>query len=167
MFKKLIGKLFKKKITVYYKKLRQEAKAPYKKHEDDSCWDLYAVKCDHWFGTKDKDGNMVPDYYEYGTGLAFAVPKGYELECRPRSSVYKTGLVLTNCVGTVDCGYTGEVKAFFYSVKAGTPYKVGDRIMQVRINPARYDEVEFVEVDELPDYGTTRGENGFGSTGRK
>ena len=55
MLKDIIGKLFKKKITVYYKKLRPEAKAPYKKHEDDSCWDLYAVKCDHWFGTKDKD----------------------------------------------------------------------------------------------------------------
>ena len=167
MFKDIIGKLFKRKITVYYKKLRPEAKAPYKKHEDDSCWDLYAATCNHVFGTKDKDGNMIPDYYEYGTGLAFAIPKGYELECRPRSSVYKTGLVLTNCVGTVDCGYTGEVMALFYAVKNGTPYPVGERIIQVRLNPARYDEVEFVEVDELPNYGTTRGDGGFGSTGRK
>lgn len=167
MFKDIIGKLFKKKITVYYKKLRPEAKAPYKKHEDDSCWDLYAATCNHVFGTKDKDGNMIPDYYEYGTGLAFAVPKGYEMECRPRSSIFTTGLVLSNSPGTVDCGHTGEVKAFFYSIKNGTPYEVGDRIFQVRINPARYDEFEFVEVDELPNYGTTRGDNGFGSTGRK
>lgn len=167
MFKELIGKLFKKKITVYYKKLRPEAKAPYKKHEDDSCFDLYAASYEHVWSKKDDNGNMTPDYHEYGTGLAFAVPKGYELEARPRSSVYKTGLVLSNCVGTIDCGYTGEVKAMFYSVKAGTPYKVGDRIIQVRINPAYCDEVEFVEVDELPNYGTTRGDKGFGSTGRK
>ena len=167
MLKNIIGKLFKKKITVYYKRLNENAKAPYKKHDDDACWDLYATSCRHVYGGKDEKGNMIPDYYEYGTGLAFAVPKGYELECRPRSSIFKTGFILTNSPGTVDCGYTGEVKALFYAVKNGTPYPVGERIFQVRLNPARYDEVEFVEVDELPDYGTTRGDGGFGSTGRK
>lgn len=167
MFKELIGKLFKKKITVYYKKLRPEAKAPYKKHEDDSCFDLYAASYEHVWSKKDENGNMIPDYYEYGTGLAFAVPKGYELEARPRSSIYKTGLVLCNTPSTIDCGYTGEVRFNFYAVKYGEPYHAGDRIIQVRINPAYCDEVEFVEVDELPNYGTTRGDGGFGSTGRK
>ena len=75
--------------------------------------------------------------------------------------------MLCNTPSTIDCGYTGEVLFNFYSVKNGTPYPVGERIIQVRLNPARYDEVEFVEVDELPNYGTTRGDGGFGSTGRK
>lgn len=169
LMKKLLYKLFGKKVVVYYTidKSNPNAKPLYKKHEDDSCWDVFAASCEHVYGRKTEVGNMVPDYYEYGTGLRFAIPKGYEIECRPRSSIYKTGLVLTNSCGTVDCGYDGEVKAKFYSVKNGTPYEVGDRIMQIRLNPARYDEVDFVLVDELPEQIGSRGKCGFGSTGRK
>lgn len=167
--KKLLDKFLKRKITVYYTidESNPNAKPLYKKHEDDSCWDVFAASKSIVYGRKDEDGKMVPDYYEYGTGLRFAIPKGYELECRPRSSIYKTGLVLTNSCGTVDCGYDGEVKAKFYAVKNGTPYEVGDRIMQIRVNPARYDEVDFVLVDELPEQIGSRGKGGFGSTGEK
>lgn len=167
--KKLLDKFSKRKITVYYTidKSNPNAKPLYKKHDDDSCWDVFAASKNLVYGHKDDDGKMIPDYYEYGTGLRFAIPKGYEIECRPRSSIYKTGLVLCNAPSTIDCGYDGNLLFKFYAVKHGTPYEVGDRIMQIRVNPARYDEVDFVLVDELPEQIGSRGKDGFGSTGEK
>lgn len=101
--------------------------------------------------------------YQYGTGIALEIPEGYEGEVRPRSSVHKTGMILSNCVGTIDSGYRGEIMAVFWKIPfIGTRYKVGDRIMQILIKevPA----VEYVEVTDLSK--TDRGEGGFGSTGK-
>lgn len=85
------------------------------------------------------------------------------IDFRPRSSIWKTGLILSNCEGTIDELYRGEVLAYFYEVIPGKEkYKVGDRIGQIKLGFTL--PIEFEEVDELSE--TERGENGFGSTGK-
>lgn len=83
---------------------------------------------------------------------------------RPRSSVWKTGMVLSNCIGTIDEGYTGEISAVFYHVMPNMErYHVGDRIAQLHFD--RTDKyLDFIEVDELDE--TERGDGGYGSTGK-
>ena len=102
----------------------------------------------------------------YGIGLAMEIPKGFVGLIFPRSSVRKTRLMLSNCVGVVDSGYRGELQATFNKVnqnsQAENDYKVGDRIAQIMIIP--HPPIEFEEADELSD--TERGEGGFGSTGK-
>jgi dUTP pyrophosphatase len=145
------------KTRILFKKLRADAEPPVRAHDGDAGWDVRGVRED----------NPFPDMAVYGTGLAFAVPRGCWLDVRARSSVYRTGMVLCNGVGTVDSAYRGEVKAMFYRVQPqGTiPYASGERVAQLVPMPCRADEVEFVEVDELPPSWDGRGEGGFGSTG--
>jgi len=105
----------------------------------------------------------------YGTGIAMEIPKGYVGLVFPRSSIRKTDLSLTNCVGVIDSGYRGEIQATFKKVFGKNDvridemdYKVGDRIAQIIIIP--YPSVTLVEVDELSE--SERGDGGFGSTGK-
>lgn len=101
----------------------------------------------------------------YGTGLALEIPEGHVGLIFPRSSVCKTNLSMTNCVGVIDSGYRGEVKAVFARTdkKALADYNIGDRIGQLLILP--YPKVEVVE--ELGELSPTdRGDGGFGSSGR-
>lgn len=144
-------------IRILFKKLRVDAEPPVRAHDGDAGWDVVGVR----------ELNALPDTLVYGTGLAFAVPRGFWLDVRARSSVYRTGLVLCNGVGTVDSAYRGEVKAMFYQVQpqVAVPYASGDRVAQLVPMPCRADEVELVEVDELPPSWDGRGEGGFGSTG--
>ena len=82
---------------------------------------------------------------------------------RPRSSICKTGMILSNSIGTIDYGYRGEITAVFYHVIPSLPiYKVGDRIAQIHIDITA--KLDFVEVDELSQ--TERSDGGYGSTGR-
>ena len=98
----------------------------------------------------------------YGTGLAMEIPEGYVGLVFPRSSIRKTDLSLTNCVGVIDSGYRGEIQATFRKERgiASRKYNVGERIAQIIILP--YPQVSFIEVNELSN--TERGEGGFGST---
>lgn len=86
------------------------------------------------------------------------------LDFRPRSSIWKTGMVLANSTGTVDYGYRNGVSLIFYHVFPNMPrYKVGDKIGQMKVNIT--ESIDFKEVDELGD--SERGLGGFGSTGLK
>ena len=148
-----------KKVTIYVKKLNQNAKLPLRAHSTDAGADVFAVSKRYI----DIDHDVVV----YGTGLALAIPDGYWIDLRARSSVYKTGQFLANGVGTIDSGYRGEVMAVFYANHCKTTsYNIGDKIAQLVVMPnVSPMDVEFVEVDELPD--SERGEGGFGSTGNK
>lgn len=152
-------------IIVKVKKLTPEVKMPYKATGQDNnfCYDLYCTSVEE----------IKPGVFCYGTGLAFEIMdtdlrNNYELSIdgRPRSSIYKTGLSLCNCTATIDDPYRGEVKAMFYQIKTGPefePYKVGDRIIQVKIGLTP--KCKFVEVangERLSE--TVRGERGFGSS---
>lgn len=98
------------------------------------------------------------------TGLMTAVPKGYEIQARPRSGLaIREGLTLLNTPGTIDSDYRGEVKIILINLgDKEVVIKDQDRIAQLCICPIILAKVE--EVDDLD--ATTRGEGGFGSTGR-
>ena len=97
------------------------------------------------------------------TGLALAIPEGFEIQVRPRSGLaLRHGISVPNAPGTIDSDFRGELKVIL--VNLGTePFAIarGDRIAQLVLAPvtrALWDEVE-----RLGD--TARGEGGFGSTG--
>lgn len=97
------------------------------------------------------------------TGLAIAIPAGYEAQIRPRSGLaLKQGLTLPNTPATIDSDYRGELMVAV--INLGTaPVRVtrGMRIAQMVF--ARVELMELEEVPELPP--SPRGEGGFGSTG--
>ena len=97
------------------------------------------------------------------TGLAFALPEGFEGQVRPRSGLaFKSGITCLNSPGTIDADYRGEVKVIL--INHGPEdfiIRRGDRIAQLVIAPVV--QAEWLEVDNLDD--TVRGSGGFGSTG--
>ena len=97
------------------------------------------------------------------TGLAIALPDGYEAQIRPRSGLAaRDGVTVLNTPGTVDADYRGEVKVILINLGDG-PFTIsrGMRIAQMVIAPVT--QARMVEADTLPE--TARGEGGFGSTG--
>jgi dUTP pyrophosphatase len=97
------------------------------------------------------------------TGIAIALPPGYEAQVRPRSGLaLKHAITLPNSPATIDPGYRGEIRVILLNLGAAE-YKIekGDRIAQLVI--ARYEAVEWEE-GELNE--TARGAGGFGSSGR-
>ena len=101
------------------------------------------------------------EYLEYGTGVFVEIPEGYELQIRPRSSIRKTGLFLTNSPGTIDQDYRGEIKVSFRHIPDTPLYAIGERIAQAVLCPIEI--VEWEHVDTLSE--TKRGAGGHGSTG--
>ena len=99
------------------------------------------------------------------TGLAIALPPGYEAQVRPRSGLaLKQGISVLNTPGTVDADYRGEVGVILMNhSKTNLIIKRGDRIAQMIVN--QIERIVFEEVVELP--GSDRGAGGFGSTGGK
>ncbi len=98
------------------------------------------------------------------TGLAIALPAGYEAQVRPRSGLAaRDGVTVLNTPGTVDADYRGEVRVILINL-GDAPFTVerGMRIAQMVIAPVT--QGIFEEVDALPE--TARGAGGFGSTGR-
>lgn len=96
------------------------------------------------------------------TGIAIALPVGYEAQVRARSGLsIKHGITMVNGVGTIDADYRGEIGALVINLSQ-EPFVVepGMRIAQLVI--ARYETAAWQEVDELD--VTTRGSGGFGST---
>lgn len=147
-------------MNVLFKKLDERAQMPVKAvgHEADFCFDCYAVS----------EQEVAPGVWKYGLGFALQPCNEFDgmhirgFNLRARSSVWKTGMVLSNCQGTVDETYTGEVSAVFYHVMPQMPrYKVGDRVCQICLE--RTEQITFEEVAELRK--TVRGAGGYGSTG--
>ena len=98
------------------------------------------------------------------TGFAIEIPRGYEVQVRPRSGLaMKHGITCLNTPGTIDSDYRGEVKVILVNL-GQEPFDVrrGERIAQ--LVPAPVHRADFVEASELSD--TERGSGGFGSTGR-
>lgn len=170
-------------MRVKIKKLNENAVVPFKKYNDDFCYDVVAVS----------EEEIAPNVWKYGIGLAFEIERDWEtltkrpeilfgekrdfetkinikdsliqlsLDFRPRSSIYKTGMVLSNSEGTVDEPYRGEVSLIFYHVNTDLPrYKVGDRIAQMKLGLTF--PLDFQIVDELSE--TERAAGGFGHTGK-
>jgi dUTP pyrophosphatase len=139
-------------IKVKIKLLHPEAKIPVRFNETDACYDVYATSIAH----------IGHDRYEYGLGFSLELPPNTQLDLRSRSSIYKTGMILSNSIGTGDEDYRGEYKAIFYHLIQSLPkYEVGDRILQIQLRSR--EDVKFIPSLELGE--TKRGDGGYGSTG--
>ena len=97
------------------------------------------------------------------TGLAVAIPPGFEIQVRPRSGLaLKHGITVPNTPGTIDSDYRGELKVILINHGAD-PFDIrrGDRVAQLVLAPVT--RAAWLETEELDD--TARGAGGFGSTG--
>jgi len=112
-----------------------------------------------------EDRTLEPgERHAFATGFAIEIPRGYEVQVRPRSGLaFKHGITCLNTPGTIDSDYRGEVKVILVNL-GQEPFEVrrGERIAQ--LVPAPVLHADFIEVGELEE--TARGAGGFGSTGR-
>jgi dUTP pyrophosphatase len=97
------------------------------------------------------------------TGLAFAIPEGYEIQVRPRSGLsFKRGLTVVNAPGTIDSDYRGEVMVLMINLgEDSVRVEPGDRIAQLVLQ--RVEQISWLPADSLDE--TARASGGFGSTG--
>lgn len=130
-------------------------KLPVRSTVGSACWDLF------YYGIESV--LLVPwEVCLIPTGLHFAVPRGYMVEIRPRSSMGLKGLIIPNSPGTVDSDYRGRILVELLNV--GTEQyvvNVGDRIAQMRL--VKLDRHGFQVVGKLDE--TERGPKGHGSSG--
>ena len=111
-----------------------------------------------------EDVDLAPGArHAVATGLAVAIPPGFEIQVRPRSGLaLKHGVTVPNTPGTIDSDYRGELKVIMINLGA-EPFAIrrGDRIAQLVLAPVV--RASWLPVEELDE--TVRGEGGFGSTG--
>lgn len=169
---------------LYLKASKENSTFPFKEHASDFCYDVVATSREEVAPNVYKYGIGLAfqiergwECLEYSFGdswLAKILGDSYwldlchsqlklSIDLRPRSSIWKTGMVLANSQGTIDEGYTNEISAVFYHIMPNMPkYEVGDKIGQIKIGATF--PIEFIEVDSLD--STERGDGGFGSTGK-
>lgn len=144
-----------KRLPVKVKRLSPDAKLPSYAHpaaEGEMGSDLYALQ----------DELVAPGQIKLiSTGIALELPPEYGAMVEDRSGLALKGVC--TLAGLIDSGYRGEVKIIVVNL-GNHPYQIhgGDRIAQLRLSLCH--PAEFIEVDELAP--STRGEGGFGSTGR-
>ncbi|MBI3948697.1 MAG: dUTP diphosphatase [Armatimonadetes bacterium] len=98
------------------------------------------------------------------TGIAVAIPPGYEMQVRPRSGLaLRRGVTCLNSPGTIDADYRGEVQVILINLgEEAVTIRRGERIAQLVLAPVSH--IRWQPVADLPP--TARGEGGFGHTGR-
>jgi len=128
---------------------------PARQTEGSAGYDVVSAEPDFWLAPLQR--HMVR------TGLALAIPPGYEAQVRPRSGLAaKHGVTLPNAPATIDSDYRGELMIALINLgQEAVPITRGMRIAQMVFQ--KVEEVDVVEVAELPE--TKRGSGGFGSTG--
>ncbi|MEM9978939.1 MAG: dUTP diphosphatase [Cyanobacteria bacterium P01_D01_bin.2] len=141
--------------AIKFKKLSAAAVIPAYAHPGDAGADLVAI---------DRHILEPSQRLAIPTGLAAEIPRGYEMQVRPKSSLaLNHGITVLNTPGTVDADYRGEIKVILINLgQATVEISPGQRIAQIVIAPVV--RVEFAMVDSLNQ--TQRGEGGFGSTGK-
>ena len=143
--------------NIKIKKLNEFAKLPTRGSEYAAGYDLYAA-------INERIWIRPLETVKIGTGLSFELPKGTFAAIFARSGIAtKRGLRPANCTGICDSDYRGEYIVALHNDTYDTQVvEPGERIAQMILLP--YIEMEFNEVDELPD--TVRGAGGFGDSGR-
>lgn len=144
-------------IHVKFAKLDAGAQLPTQGSAQAAGWDLYALE-----ETVVPKGAsvMIP------TGLACAIPEGWEGQIRCRSSLGKKGMILPNGVGTIDSDYRGELKVLATWIGEGDTFTIakGERVAQMLFAPVPLVRIEEVDFNDLET--TERGVGGFGSSGQ-
>jgi dUTPase len=153
-----------KRIRLSYEKLNPELPDLERSRSTDSGFDLTVDRVT-W-------DDQYPWILTLHSGIKFSIPEGYGLDIRPRSSIYKYPILLTNSVGTIDQTYTSEVLSKVVLLKAlgqrsdhartvanNMAFELkGKRVVQVVFH--QVPEVEFMQV-----LGIQENRGGFGSTG--
>ena len=99
------------------------------------------------------------------TGLCLEIPKGYEVQIRPRSGLaLKNGITVLNSPGTIDADYRGELRVILINHSAER-FLITNEMRIAQMVVAQFSRVDLFEVEDLSE--TDRGEGGFGSTGTK
>jgi len=133
--------------------LDPDAIMPLQAYENDAGWDLHVLR----------ETSIMPGRgWDVRTGIAVAIPTGHYGRIIGRSSAFRRRGVLV-VEGVIDSGFRGELFSYAYNVSNDkVVLERGDSIAQLIISPVPH--VEWVQVEEL--YGSERGKQGFGSSGR-
>jgi len=142
-------------LKIKIKKIHPNAQIPRYAHEGDAGMDLISIE------------NIViePKHrVAVRTGLQVELPKGYEMQIRPRSGLALTkGITVLNTPGTIDSEYRGEIRVILINLSSDDYYlEKGDKIAQAVIN--KFERAKIEESKELS--VTKRNKSGFGSTGK-
>ena len=141
--------------TLLIKRFDTTLPLPSYAHEGDAGLDLFAAE----------DRTLAPfERALIGTGIAVAIPGGYAGFVQPRSGLaIQRGLSLVNTPGLIDSHYRGEIKIIAINLDPAEPITItrGQKIAQLVIQAV--ERAVLIEVEDLG--ATTRGEDGFGSTG--
>ena len=137
-----------------YIEIVEGGRMPAKAHATDAAYDCFAREVEE----------VTPGIWRCALGFRLELPVGWFADLRPRSSIWKSRLWLSNSCGIVDAGYRGEVQAFFYAKDSWfVKLAAGDRVAQMMIR--KLDEIELIATPRVRD-NSERGEGGFGSTGK-
>ena len=144
-------------LNIEFAKLDLDAIIPTKGSPQAAGWDLYALE---ETTVRRNVSSMIK------TGLAIAIPNGWEGQIRCRSSLGKKGMIMPNGIGTIDSDYRGELMVLATWIGEGDFIELskGERIAQMLIAPVPVTNFREVSFEELST--TERGEGGFGSSGR-
>ena len=141
-------------IEIKFVKMDINATLPTKAHDDDNCWDMYAV-----------ERTVVPAHgnatVNVGLKLGYITP-GFGLVFKPRSGLgFKNNL--QPHLGEIDCGYRGSLNVLIYNFgKNDHTFEIGDRVAQMKVEKVWLSTVEFI--DNVVD--SKRGDKGLGSSGK-
>ena len=144
-------------VEVRFARIHEDAQAPTQGTLEAAGWDLRALE----------DTEVIRgESSRIRTGLAVAIPSGWEGQIRSRSSLGAKGMIMPNGLGTIDSDYRGELMILATWIGEGDSIKLakGERVAQLLIAPVpltKFTEVDFEELSQ-----TERGEGGFGSSGR-
>ena len=144
-------------MKVNYSMSNESAKEPEYAYPTDSGFDLYSTE---ELNVESFGRALVP------TGLHFNIPDGYEIQVRSKSGLaLKQGLMVLNSPGTVDQGYTGEIKVIIFNTpKDSIKINKGQQIAQAVVSPVVCGKwLDCVKVSNIED--KDRSDKGFGSTG--
>ena len=144
-------------VEVLFAKLDPNASIPTQGSKSAAGWDLRALE-----DTTVSRGTST----KIRTGLAVAIPEGWEGQIRSRSSLGAKGMIMPNGIGTIDSDYRGELMVLATWIGEGDEINLskGERIAQMLISPVPLTTFREVSFDNLSK--TERGKGGFGSSGK-
>ena len=144
-------------VEIQFARLDPEASEPTQGTKSAAGWDLRALE-----ETTVTKGNST----KIRTGLAVAIPDGWEGQIRSRSSLGAKGMIMPNGIGTIDSDYRGELLVLATWIGEGESITLekGERIAQLIISQVPVTKFSEVDYNDLSD--TERGSGGFGSSGR-
>ena len=146
----------KEQPSLKIKRLRPNAKLPRRATPGSTGFDIFACIDEGAVTLVGTQPRLIP------TGIAIEVPRGYDVQIRPRSGLSSKGVGVT--LGTIDSDYRGEILITMYLFNPNATFEIkhGDRIAQMVVSKVA--DLPLVEVEELSP--TERGAGGHGSTGK-